>query len=132
MILAIHFMLTAQAGELDVFPLKGDFGPADLEGRDGWVGGYAADPWPMYGDGDDVTSGTDDGAAGSKWGVGDAMDNWLVQSDLVTVGQGGVESNFQNPRLTWPQRFAEQGAIRVRDYDDIISRLDAVPATAQD
>ena len=96
MILAIHFMLTAQAGELDVFPLKGDFGPADLEGRDGWVGGYAADPWPMYGDGDDVTSGTDDGAAGSKWGVGDAMDNWLVQSDLVTVGQGGVESNFQN------------------------------------
>lgn len=42
-----------------------------------------------------------------------------------------LESNFQNPKLSWPHRFEEQGAIRVRDYEDIISRLDASSA-AQD
>jgi len=30
-----------------------------------------------------------------------------------------LESNFQKPGLTWPHRFEEQGAIRVRDFDDI-------------
>ncbi len=30
-----------------------------------------------------------------------------------------LDSCFQNKQLTWPQRFAEKGAIRVVDYDDI-------------
>jgi DNA processing protein len=30
-----------------------------------------------------------------------------------------LESCFQNSELTWPQRFLQRGAIRVRDYDDI-------------
>jgi DNA processing protein len=34
-----------------------------------------------------------------------------------------LESNFQNPSLTWPQRLQQQGAIRVRDYDDIRRKL---------
>lgn len=43
-----------------------------------------------------------------------------------------LESNFQNPRLTWPRRFEEQGAIRVHDFDDILNNLDAPAPAAQD
>ncbi len=34
-----------------------------------------------------------------------------------------LNSAFEDPRLTWPRRFEEQGAIRVRDYDDVRHRL---------
>jgi DNA processing protein len=34
-----------------------------------------------------------------------------------------LDSCFRNSRLTWPHRFAEQGAIRVTDYDDIRKHL---------
>jgi len=36
-----------------------------------------------------------------------------------------LDSCFQNKELTWPQRFAEKGAIRVTDYDDIRRHLPA-------
>lgn len=36
-----------------------------------------------------------------------------------------LDSNFHNPKLSWPHRFAEKGAIRVRDLDDIVSNLHA-------
>ncbi len=39
-----------------------------------------------------------------------------------------LESCFQDPKLKWPHSFAEKGAIRVRDYDDIRTAL--LPATA--
>lgn len=34
-----------------------------------------------------------------------------------------LESCFQNPNITWPARFLEQGAVRVREYEDIIAEL---------
>jgi len=34
-----------------------------------------------------------------------------------------LESCFLNRSLTWPKRFEEQGAIRVRDYEDIAVEL---------
>ena len=34
---------------------------------------------------------------------------------------------FRNPKLTWPARMAEQGAIRVRDYDDVRRHLCGPP-----
>ena len=34
-----------------------------------------------------------------------------------------LESNFTNPTLTWPAKFEQQGAIRVRDYEDIRKHL---------
>jgi DNA processing protein len=34
-----------------------------------------------------------------------------------------LDSCFNNPDVTWPYRFAEQGAIRVRNYDDISKHL---------
>lgn len=34
-----------------------------------------------------------------------------------------LDSCFQNPKLTWPRRFLEQGAVRVSDYDDIRAAL---------
>lgn len=34
-----------------------------------------------------------------------------------------LDSCFQNPNLTWPEKFAKKGAIRVRDYDDIRNAL---------
>jgi DNA processing protein len=34
-----------------------------------------------------------------------------------------LESNFKNPALTWPAKFEQQGAIRVRDYEDIQKHL---------
>lgn len=34
-----------------------------------------------------------------------------------------LESNFTNPALTWPAKFEKQGAIRVRDYEDIRKHL---------
>ena len=34
-----------------------------------------------------------------------------------------LDNCFQNSRLTWPQRFAQRGGIRVKEYDDIRERL---------
>jgi len=34
-----------------------------------------------------------------------------------------LESNFKNPALTWPAKFEQQGAIRVRDYEDMRKHL---------
>jgi len=34
-----------------------------------------------------------------------------------------LDSNFQNPALSWPAKFQEQGAIRVREYEDIREHL---------
>lgn len=34
-----------------------------------------------------------------------------------------LESCFLNKALTWPQRFADQGAIRVKDYNDVKQHL---------
>ena len=34
-----------------------------------------------------------------------------------------LESCFQDRRLTWPQKYVEKGAIRVRKYDDIREHL---------
>lgn len=34
-----------------------------------------------------------------------------------------LESNFQNPALTWPHRLEEKGAIRVREFNDIRAAL---------
>jgi DNA processing protein len=34
-----------------------------------------------------------------------------------------LDSCFRNPSITWPQRFADNGAIRVMDYDDIRQHL---------
>ncbi len=34
-----------------------------------------------------------------------------------------LDSCFRNKKLSWPQRFADQGAIRVVDYDDIRQHL---------
>lgn len=39
-----------------------------------------------------------------------------------------LESNFQRPELTWPHKFLERGAKRVRDFDEIRMRLDALAA----
>jgi len=36
-----------------------------------------------------------------------------------------LESNFQNPSLKWPHRFAELGAVRVKELDDILTHIDA-------
>lgn len=36
-----------------------------------------------------------------------------------------LDSCFHNPALTWPQRFADKGAVRVTDYDDIRAHLAA-------
>lgn len=35
-----------------------------------------------------------------------------------------LESCFQNPSISWPAKYEAQGAIRVRDYDDIRTNLD--------
>jgi DNA processing protein len=34
-----------------------------------------------------------------------------------------LDSCFRNKKITWPQRFADQGGIRVTDYDDIRQHL---------
>ena len=34
-----------------------------------------------------------------------------------------LDSCFRNPHLTWPNKFAEKGGIRVKDYDDIRQHL---------
>lgn len=35
-----------------------------------------------------------------------------------------LESNFQNPAITWPAKFEKLGAIRVREFDDILRVLE--------
>ena len=34
-----------------------------------------------------------------------------------------LDSCFRNPHLTWPERFAKQGAIRVKEYSDVQRQL---------
>ena len=34
-----------------------------------------------------------------------------------------LDSCFRQPKLTWPAKFAGEGAVRVRDYDDIRTHL---------
>ncbi len=34
-----------------------------------------------------------------------------------------LDSCFRNPAISWPQKFADKGAIRVMDYDDIRQHL---------
>jgi DNA processing protein len=34
-----------------------------------------------------------------------------------------LDNCFRNPAITWPAKFQEQGAIRVREYDDIREHL---------
>ena len=34
-----------------------------------------------------------------------------------------LNSCFENPNLTWPEKFESEGAIRVREYDDIRREL---------
>ena len=41
-----------------------------------------------------------------------------------------LDSCFTDSSLTWPHKYAERGAIRVKDFDDILSNLD--PATSTD
>lgn len=36
-----------------------------------------------------------------------------------------LDSCFQNPNISWPAKFEKQGAIRVKEYEDIIGRLNA-------
>lgn len=43
----------------------------------------------------------------------------LKQKRLLFI----LESCFLNKALTWPQRFADQGAIRVKDYNDVKQHL---------
>lgn len=38
-----------------------------------------------------------------------------------------LNSCFERPDLTWPARFEREGAIRVRDLDDILDRLERRP-----
>jgi len=34
-----------------------------------------------------------------------------------------LDSCFKNTNISWPQRFLDEGAIRVRDYEDISNEL---------
>ena len=38
-----------------------------------------------------------------------------------------LNSCFRNSRLTWPEKYAAKGAIRVKDYDDIREHLSNTP-----
>jgi len=35
-----------------------------------------------------------------------------------------LNSCFENPNISWPRTYAEKGAVRVRDFDDIFSTLE--------
>lgn len=43
-----------------------------------------------------------------------------------------LESCFQNKNITWPKRFLDMGAIRVKEYTDIINALPQNPAYEAD
>lgn len=38
-----------------------------------------------------------------------------------------LENNFLNPSLTWPKKFAEKGALRAKDYDEVRKYLSFTP-----
>ena len=35
-----------------------------------------------------------------------------------------LNSCFENPAITWPHRFMNQGALRVRGIDDVLAALE--------
>jgi len=39
-----------------------------------------------------------------------------------------LESNFHKPAVTWPHRYEQQGAIRVKEFEDILKHLDVEQA----
>lgn len=57
----------------------------------------------------------------------------LIQA-RAAIAQGRrlfiLDSCFLNPSVTWPQKFAEKGAIRVKNYDDIKRYLSSANAHA--
>lgn len=57
----------------------------------------------------------------------------LIQA-RAAIAQGRklfiLDSCFLNPKITWPQKFAEKGAIRVKTYDDIKRHLSSAKAHA--
>src|SRR5690606_36401077 len=34
-----------------------------------------------------------------------------------------LDNCFRNPALTWPQKFAERGAIRISEFEEIVAHL---------
>ena len=50
----------------------------------------------------------------------------LIQA-TAAINQGRklfiLESNFHNQSITWPKRFERRGAIRVREFEDILRHL---------
>ena len=57
-----------------------------------------------------------------EFDAGSPDDSRLATYFLQITGWA-KESNFHNPSLTWPHRFEQLGAIRVRDYEDIQEHL---------
>ena len=51
----------------------------------------------------------------------------LIQA-RAAINQGRklfiLESNFHNPAITWPAKYEKLGAIRVREFEDILKALD--------
>lgn len=43
-----------------------------------------------------------------------------------------LSSNFDRPQLTWPHTYEKRGAVRVREFSDILDHLHTDAATAQD
>ena len=83
--LGLFLPISAMAGELPAWqdgPFQHD---GEMNGNEGWSGGYSADPW-WSGDGY-AYSVTDDWVSeDARYGAGTALDNWLIKGKAVEDG----------------------------------------------
>ena len=97
-------ILSAFAGDLafweqSAWPARSEPNYADVVGTQGWVGGYAEDPWTGNLSGTAAISRTDDNindapAAQRTWGTGGPTDNWILNG--ADLEQGSVEAQIGN------------------------------------
>jgi hypothetical protein len=114
LLVASSLAATIDAWTYDDFPEDGD----TIGGADGWLNGYADDPWGgyLYNEGTAdaavwVYPYTDYGDDGTTWGQGGTRDNYLVH-DAVSVKQGVFRvMTYTTDDDAWGVVFgAEEGA----------------------
>lgn len=89
MLAVLLTMASAHADPIEVWS-RDTFPEQDLAGTDGWVSGYADDPWTGSRSTNSLLPQTDDN--GGAFGDGGAHDNWLVRGPAFThaIVQGRV------------------------------------------
>ncbi len=89
-------LLAALASGAEIELLLADTFPVTISGSNGWQSGYGADDWTGLASMNEAHPLTDDGSYGGVYGTGDAADNWLVNTGIVIMAEGGITAEMES------------------------------------